>query len=62
MQTALLFTLLPFVVLVVGGAVMALAALRNAPEGRETTDGFVFGTEPKPARINPTIQTANLAA
>lgn len=62
MQAALLFILLPFVVLVAGGALIALNALRNAPEGHETQDGFQFGSEREPARIHTLGSATNLAA
>lgn len=54
MQSALLFVLLPFAVLVVGGGIVALNAFRNAPEGHEDAEGFHFGAQLQPARVEET--------
>jgi hypothetical protein len=58
MNSALLFVLLPFVALVVGGGLIALNALRNAPEGHQDADGFHFGTEMQPARASTELDLA----
>jgi hypothetical protein len=54
MNSALLFALLPFAVLVIGGTVIALNALRNAPEGSEDAAGFHCEEAAQPARISHT--------
>ena len=54
MQSALLFVLLPFAVLVIGGGIVALNAFRNAPEGHEDAEGFHFGARMQPARVQAT--------
>lgn len=58
MQTALLFVLLPFVALVVGGGIIALNAFRNAPEGHEDANGFHFGAKLRPARTTEALKLA----
>lgn len=61
MQTALLFVLLPFAALIVGGAIIALNAFRSAPEGHQDADGFHFGSELQPAHAQ-SADELNLAA
>lgn len=61
MQTALLFVLLPFAALIIGGGIIALNAFRNAPEGHQDGDGFHFGGELQPAHAQNTDEL-NLAA
>lgn len=62
MQTALLFVLLPFAVLVVAGGLMAFGALRSAPKGFQDAEGFHFGEEPQPVRVPAATESFELAA